>query len=459
MLQPATLQDVPDSALLRRSFRKNFPPAVRGEGAYLWDARGKQYLDFSGSMAVNFIGHGVAEIVSAMTQQARSVEFVHNSQFTTPIAEEYARELLDFAGPAYAGGAVYFTCGGSEAVEIALKLAREFQVEIGNFSHTQIISREQSHHGSTLGTLAVSRNRRQRDIYRPMVREFTTIGTPYSYRCAYECKNGCAECAQAYALELEAALAAIDGKAAAVLLEPVSGATLGAVVPPDGYLAKVADVCDKNEVLLIADEVTSGMGRTGRNFAVDHWGVTPDIIVTAKGLSSGYAPLGAVIVSPKVVEVVAYGAGAFLQGFTYSSHPITLAAGRAVLNYMTRNGLVRAADSDHPQSIASMLKAGLKDLKSNVIGDVRGLGLLWAIEFVADKESKAPFPPEVNFSNLVAQAAVERGLLVQPMQGCAGSDCGDHVLITPPAIISQEQIAWACEQLAASIEDASAQLR
>src|SRR6185437_8540617 len=153
VLQPATLQDVPGSALLRRSFRKTFPPAVRGQGAYLWDARGKQYLDLSGSMAVNFIGHGVAEIVAAMTQQARSVEFVHNSQFTTPIAEEYARELLDFAGPAYAGGAVYFTCGGSEAVEIALKLAREYQVEIGNFSHTQIISREQSHHGATLGTL------------------------------------------------------------------------------------------------------------------------------------------------------------------------------------------------------------------------------------------------------------------------------------------------------------------
>jgi adenosylmethionine-8-amino-7-oxononanoate aminotransferase len=180
---------------------------VRGQGAYLWDARGKQYLDLAGSAAVNFIGHGVAEIVTAMTEQARSVEFVHSSQFTTPVAEQYARELIEFAGPAYDGGAVYFTSGGSEAVEFALKLAREYQVEIGNFGRSQIISRDQSHHGSTLGAIAVSRNGRKSEIYRPMLREFTTVSTPYCYRCNYECTDGCAQCGAAYALELEAALA------------------------------------------------------------------------------------------------------------------------------------------------------------------------------------------------------------------------------------------------------------
>jgi adenosylmethionine-8-amino-7-oxononanoate aminotransferase len=460
VIEQATIQGSPGSALLRRSFRKTFPPAVRGQGAYLWDARGKQYLDLAGSGAVNFIGHGVADIVSAMAEQARSVEFVHSSQFTTPIAEQYASELLEFAGPAYQGGAVYFTTSGSDAVEFALKLAREYQVEIGNFGRSQIISRDQSQHGSTLGAIAVSRNGRRSEIYRPMVHEFTTISTPYCYRCSYDCKDGCANCAAAYALELEAALAAANNKAAAMLLEPVSGTSLGAVLPPPGYLAKIGELCEKNEVLLIADEVTSGMGRTGRNFAVQHWGVTPDILVTSKGLSSGYAPLAGVIVSPKVVEVVAYGSGAHLHGFTYSSHPISLAAGRAVLNHIKRNNLVNAADSDQPGSIASRLKGSLdtlRDLPS--VGDVRGIGLLWAIEFVADKDSKTPYHASQNFSGLVAQAATDRGLLVYPGQGCAGVDCGDHILLAPPAVISPEQIEWACGQLAEAIQEANQRTR
>jgi len=395
-----------------------------------------------------------------MAEQARSVEFVHSSQFTTPIAEQYASEMLEFAGPAYQGGAVYFTTSGSDAVEFALKLAREYQVEIGNFGRSQIISRDQSQHGSTLGAIAVSRNGRRSEIYRPMVHEFTTISTPYCYRCSYDCKDGCANCAAAYALELEAALAAANNKAAAMLLEPVSGTSLGAVLPPPGYLAKIAEICEKNEVLLIADEVTSGMGRTGRNFAVQHWGVAPDILVTSKGLSSGYAPLAAVIVSPKVVEIVAYGSGSHMHGFTYSSHPISLAAGRAVLNHIKRNNLVGAADSDQPGSIASKLKESLNSLRElPSVGDVRGIGLLWAIEFVADKDSKTPYHASQNFSGLVAQAATDRGLLVYPGQGCAGVDCGDHILLAPPAVISPEQVDWACAQLAEAIQEANQRTR
>lgn len=454
MIQQAAIQRSPGSALLRRSFRKTFPPAVRGEGAYLWDVQGKQYLDFSGSAAVNFIGHGVSEIVSAMTEQARSLEFVHGSQFTTPIAEQYAAELLDFAGPNFRGGAVYFTCGGSEAIESALKLARQYQVEVGNFGRSQIISREQSYHGATLGALAVSANKRRREIYRPMVREFTTVSTPYCYRCAYDCKDACYACGQEYALEVEAAIAAAEGKVAAMILEPVSGATLGAVVPPPGYLEKVSEICERQEVLLIADEVMSGMGRTGRNFAVDHFGVAPDILVTAKGLSSGYAPLGAVIVSEKIVDAIAYGSGSFIHGFTYSSHPVSLAAGRAVLGYLRRMRLVEGADSDRPDSIAGKLKETLAQLHSlPSVGEVRGIGLLWAIEFVADKVSKTPFPPETNFSARVAQSALERGLLVYPMQGCADGDSGDHILIAAPAVITPDQVRWAGEQLAEAIQE------
>ncbi|MBV9342763.1 MAG: aspartate aminotransferase family protein [Acidobacteria bacterium] len=444
---------------MRRSFRQSFPPAVRGEGAYLWDAQGKRYLDFSGSAAVNFVGHGVSEIVSAMTRQARSLEFVHGSQFTTPIAEQYAEELLEFAGEGFRGGAVYFACGGSEAVEAALKLARQYQVEVGNFGRSQIISRNQSYHGATLGAVAVSRNKRRREIYRPMVREFTSVQTPYCYRCAYECTDSCRECGQRYAQEIEAAIAAAENRVAAVILEPVSGATLGAVVPPPGYLEKVAEICRREDVLLVADEVMTGMGRTGRNFAVDHWGVRPDILVAAKGLSSGYAPLGAVIVSEKVVEAIAYGSGAFIHGFTYSSHPISLAAGQSALSYSRALQLVSAANSDHEGTLAAKLKTSLSALRPlRTVGDVRGIGLLWAVEFVSDTQRKSPFPQSANFCGLVAQTALERGLLVYPVQGCVEGDSGDHVLIAPPAVSSAEQIDWACQELASAIEQAAASL-
>ena len=452
----AATQDSPGSALLRRSFRKTFPPAVRGEGVYLWDSSGKRYLDFSGSAAVNFIGHGVAEVTNAMAEQARSLEFVHGSQFTTPVAEQYAEELLAFAGENFRGGAVYFCSGGSEAVETALKLARQYHVEKGKTERSHILSRNQSYHGATLGAVAVSRNKRRREIYRPMLREFSTVDAPYCYRCSYDCTDGCYDCGQEYATGVEQAIAEAQGKMAAVILEPVSGATLGAVVPPKGYLEKIAEICQKNEVLLIADEVMSGMGRTGRHFAVDHWSVAPDILVAAKGLSSGYAPLGAVIMSKKVVGAISSGSGSFIHGFTYSSHPITLAAGRAVLKYIVQHNLVQAADSDREGSIAQVLKENLQSVRElNSVGDVRGIGLLWAIEFVSNRASKAPYLANANFAGKVAQAAVERGLLLYPVQGCADGDSGDHVLIAPPAVITRDQVSWACEQLAAAIEEAT----
>ena len=179
----------PRSPVLRRSFRKPYPVAVRGEGVYVWDADGQRYLDFCGSAAVNFIGHGVREISDAMVEQVRQLEFVHTSQFTTPVAEEFAAELLEFAGEHFRGGAVYFTSGGSEAIETALKLARQYQVEIGQPKRHQVLSRQQSYHGSTLGALSVSGNKKRREIYLPMVREFAHIGIPYCYRCDFDCMH------------------------------------------------------------------------------------------------------------------------------------------------------------------------------------------------------------------------------------------------------------------------------
>lgn len=423
---------------------------------YVWDADGKRYLDFSGSAAVNFIGHGVREISDAMAQQARRLEFVHTSQFTTPVAEEFAQELLDFAGDHFRGGAVYFTCGGSESVETALKLARQYQVEIGQTKRHQILSRNQSYHGATLGALAVSGNRKRREIYLPMVREFEHIGMPYCYRCAFDCTDNCYNCGQQYAAELERAIEAVNGEAAGFIFEPMSGATLGAVTPPPGYLQAVAEICRRHGVLLIADEVMTGMGRTGRNFAVEHWQVSPDILITAKGLSSGYAPLGAVIASKKVVDAIAAGSGAFLHGFTYNAHPISVAAGRAVLRRIRSQNLVHVADSGAEGTPGSALKKALESLRDvDAVGEVRGLGMLWGVEFVADKKTKAPFPQEKNFSGLVGQACLRRGLLVYPMQGSVDGVAGDHLLIAPPAVITAEQIDWAVEQLRSAIKEAS----
>ncbi len=443
------------SSVFRRSFRKEFPSAVRGEGVYVWDSADNKYLDLAGSAAVSLIGHGVPEISAAMAEQAGKLEFVHSSQFTTPIAEEYAEELLAFAGKHFEGGAVYFTCGGSESVETALKLARQYQVEIGQGQRHQILSRHQSYHGSTLGALSVSGNKRRRDMYLPMVREFPHIGMPYCYRCEFNCTDGCRNCGQQYAAELTRAIESANGEAAGFIFEPVSGATLGAVLPPSGYLQSIAEICREGGVLLIADEVMTGMGRTGRNFAVEHWDVKPDILVTAKGLSSGYAPLGAVIAAKKVVDAIAAGSGAFLHGFTYNAHPISLAGGRAVLRYMQTRKLVGAADSSRSGTPAAFFKSALETLRSKEsVGDVRGIGLLWAIEFVAEKSTKRPFQPVRGFSTRVAASAFKRGLLVYPMQGSVDGTAGDHILLAPPAVITPEQVSWSVDQLASAIREA-----
>jgi len=337
-----------------------------------------------------------------------------------------------------------------------LKLVRQYQVEIGQANRYQVLSRQQSYHGSTLGALSVSGNRKRREMYLPMVKEFAHVGMPYCYRCKFDCTDSCYNCGQQYAAELEQAIAEANGAAAAFIFEPLSGATLGAVVPPPGYLEKIAEVCRASGVLLIADEVMTGMGRTGRNFAVDHWNIAPDILVAAKGLSSGYAPLGAVIASKKVIDAIAAGSGAFLHGFTYNAHPISVAAGRAVLRHIKSNQLVQAADSHKPATLAHTLRKELDTLLDLPhVGDVRGLGLLLAMEFVADKKTKEPFAPQKAFSARVGQLAAQRGVLVYPMQGSLDGISGDHILVAPPAVITEEQIRWAVKELRAAIEAAA----
>ena len=446
------------SAAFPRSFRRAYPQAVRGEGVYLIDALGKRYIDFSGSAAVNFIGHGDADVMAAIAEQGKALEFVHSSQFTTGIAETFAREVLEFAGPAYTGGGVYFTSGGSEAVETALKLARQFHVDNDEAKRFRIFSRRQSYHGATLGAMQVSGNVRRRDIYKPMFRDpqdRDQLSAPYCYRCPF----GCMDCTRRFLEELDDAFERSRGEAAAFLFEPISGATLGAAVPQGGYLEGIAERCRRHGVLLIADEVMTGFGRTGRNFAVQHWNVAPDILVCGKGIASGYAPLGAVIASARVTETIARGTGAFIHGFTYNAHPLSVAAGRAVLRKIRQNALVRAAD-DSAGAAGAALMANLSGLyRCESVGNVRGKGLLWGVEFVAERDSKRSFAPEVGFADRVAAEARERGVLVYQVQGCVDGTNGDHILIAPPATITAEQIEQCASALGEAIAAAEASAR
>ncbi len=436
------------SPVLHRSLNKPYPVAVRGEGPWLFDADGKRYLDFASSAVVNFIGHGEPAIARVMAEQAARLEFAHSSNFTTDIAEQFAAELLEFAGPAFRDGSVFFTSGGSEAVESALKLARQYHVERGAGRRYQVVSRHQSYHGATLGAMAVSGNPARRGIYLPMLREFPKARIPNCYRCHYSCDNGCNDCALKYATEVEAAIDETNGAAAAFIMEPVSGATLGAVVPAAAYVQRVAEICREQGVLLIADEVMTGFGRTGRNFAMDHWRVAPDVICVGKGISSGYLPLGAVIAQHHVVDAIAHGSETLLHGFTYNGHPVAVAAGQAVLDRIEQEDLVEAADSDREGSVASVLKDELQTLWSlPAVGDIRGLGLLWAIEFVADKTTKEPFPADAKFAGRVNEEAMKRGVLLYPMRGCVDGIRGDHVMIAPPAVTTAEDVRWAVHQV------------
>jgi len=439
-------------ALFPRSFRKDYLEAVRGEGSYVFDSHGRKYLDAAGGAAVVSIGHGVAEIGRAMARQAAKLEFAHTSQFHTAIAERLAARLRVLAPPAFReAGRVWFTSGGSEATETAIKLARQYWVERGQPSRTRIVSRWQSYHGSTLGALALSGNLRRRAIYAPLLPEWGHIAPCFCYRCPLgltfpDCRVACAD-------ELEKLLTDVGPQSvAAFIFEPVVGATLGAVAPPDGYLQRIAEIACRHGILLIADEVMTGMGRTGKNFAVEHWGITPDLILVGKGVASGYAPLGAVLVAPHVAEAIQYGSGAFEHGFTYQAHPVAMAAGLAVLDYIDQHHLF-----DRVLSAGRELLATLEPLRQHPnVGDIRGLGLLLGIEFVKDRASREPFPRSAGFAERVRQAAMEEGVTTYPIQGCADGERGDHILLAPPFTISADETRFLARALEAALARAAA---
>jgi adenosylmethionine-8-amino-7-oxononanoate aminotransferase len=435
------------SGLFSRNFKKNFPIASRGEGCWIIAEGGRRFLDASGQAAVVSIGHGVAEIGRAMAEQSSQIAFAHTSQFHTAPAEKLAERLLAMAPLNFRnGGRVYFASGGSEATETAIKLARQFHLEAGQKDRFRVISRRQSYHGSTLGAMSVSGNVARRAPYEPLLAEWGHIAPCFCYHCPFEktfpqCELACAEDLQAH---LDA------GKktdVAAFIFEPVVGATLGAAVPPEGYAARISEICRKNGILLIADEVMSGMGRTGKPFAVQHWGIEPDIILVGKGIASGYAPLGAVLVSARVVEAFERGSGAFMHGFTYQAHPVSTAAGNAVLDYLELQKLF-----DRVTPTAQDLRAALSPLQSHAnVGDIRGLGLLLSVEFVKNKTTREPFPREQNIAEKIRQACLEENVLTYPTQGCVDGLRGDHILLAPPFTISPEESALVARALQSAL--------
>jgi len=318
-----------NSALFPRDFRKAYPIAIRGEGCSIIDQTGRRFLDASGQAAVVNIGHGVAEIGRAMAEQSSQLSFAHTTQFHSEPAEKLAQRLLALTPPNFrTGGRVYFTSGGSEATEAAIKLARQFHLESGQPARYRVVSRRQSYHGSTLGAMTVSGNVARRAPYQPLLAEWGHIAPCFCYHCPFG--KEFPDCGVACASDLDNFLGANDSASvAAFIFEPVVGATLGAAVPPDGYAQRIAEICRNSGILLIADEIMSGMGRTGKPFAIQHWNVEPDIILVGKGIASGYAPLGAVIARDFIPETLEKGRGYFEHGFTYSANPLTAAIGSA----------------------------------------------------------------------------------------------------------------------------------
>ncbi len=438
-------------ALFPRNFRKTYPQAVRGEGCYIFTADGRRFLDAAGGAAVVTIGHGVASVARAMAEQAERLAYVHSSQFVTAAAAELSRRLLDLAPTNFRRGRVYLTSGGSEATETAIKLVRQYFLERGDKKRFRVMSRKQSYHGTTLGALSVSGNTRRREPYSPLLSEWGHIPPCYCYRCPMslhypECNVDCAD-------ELDRMLRQGDSEGgaetvAAFILEPVSGATLGAVPPPEGYMQRIAEICREHGILLIADEVMTGMGRTGKCFAVEHWNVKPDLILVGKGVASGYAPLGAVLASEEVAGTVDRGSGVFLHGFTYNAHPVSAAAGVAVLDHIREHRLF-----ERVAAAGKELRESLEPLKKfSVVGDIRGMGLLVGIEFA--RNGIEPFPPEAHIADRIAEDALEAGVLTYPMQGSVDGKRGDHLLLAPPFTISSAQI----EFLATTLKNAIGEL-
>ena len=440
--------------VFHRNARSDYPVAVGGEGPYLIDAAGKRYLDASGGAAVSCVGHGHPAVVAAIRDQAGKLAYAHTSFFTSEPAEALADCLIEGAGGAFER--VYFVSGGSEGVEAALKLARQYYLEVGQPHRSHFVGRRQSYHGNTLGALAVGGNAWRRAQFRPLLMGAGHVAPCYAYR---DRKEG--ETEQQYGIRIadeleQTVLKAGPGRVIAFIAETVSGATLGAVPAVAGYFRRIRQICDRYGLLLILDEVMCGMGRTGTLYAYEQEGIVPDIAVIAKGLGGGYQPIGATLVSGKIFDAIKRGTGFFQHGHTYLGHPIACAAALAVQRVVREEGLL-----DNVKRQGEALETALEArLGSHAhVGDIRGRGLFIGVELVADRGTKEPFSPELKVHQAVKREAMARGLIVYPMGGTIDGQRGDHVMIAPPFTINEQHVTEIVDKLGAAIDAALATVR
>lgn len=412
----------------------------------MYDTAGRRYLDgSSGPLAVN-LGHSVPEIIAAMQRQLHEITFAHGSEFTTAAQERAADLVVAFAPPGLSR--VFFVSGGSEATETAIKLVRQYWVDAGRPSKWKIISKRASYHGATLGALSLSGFAARRGPYGPLLLPFPQIPEVHCRRCPYGLTYG--RCAIECATELEKAILREGADTvAAYIAEPLSGAANAAVVPPREYFRLVREICDRHDVLFIADEVMTGFGRTGANFAIDHWRVVPDLIVCAKGLGAGYVPIGAVVVHERIGDQVLRASGRFIHGHTYAGNPLACATAAAVLEYIRTHDLVAAAARK-----GAALERELEPLRRHPgVVEVRGLGLMWGLEFeVAPRDRDGGNAGDAAGPAVVA-AAMRNGLLVYPAGGSLAGSAANQILVGPPLTITDGELGELGRLLRKSIAD------
>ncbi len=437
------------SHILHRAANAVMPVAVGGCGVEVFDAEGRRYLDASGGAAVSCLGYGHPDVIAALRRQLDALAYAHTAFFTSEAAERLADRLIEDAPPGI--DRVYLVSGGSEAIEAALKMARQYFVETGEPQRRAIVARRQSYHGNTLGALATGGNAWRRAQFEPLLIETHHIDPCYAYRLKAEGESEADYAARA-AQALEDKLLEIGpDRVIAFVAETVVGATAGAVPPVGDYFRRIRSICDRYGVLLILDEVMCGMGRTGTLHACEREGVAPDLMTIAKGLGGGYQPIGAVLLTNRIFAAFANGSGAFQHGHTYMGHPMAAAAALAVQNVIRRDNLLA-----NVVAMGDRLRRRLDErfASSPVVGDIRGRGLLLALEFVEDRATRRPFDPALKLHARLKREAMARGLMVYPMGGTIDGASGDHVLLAPPFIVNANQIDTIVERLGDAVDAA-----
>jgi adenosylmethionine-8-amino-7-oxononanoate aminotransferase len=435
--------------ILPRQIGIDLPVAVGGKGIELFDGQGRAYIDASGGAAVSCLGHGHPDVNAALHAQIDQVAYTHSSFFTTDVAERLADKLIEDAPEGLSH--VYFVSGGSEAIEASLKMARQYFVEKGESKRTKIIARRQSYHGNTLGALATGGNEMRRIQYRPLLIETSHVDPCFAYRFKEPGESDEDYAARAAQSLEDKILELGPDTVIAFVAETVVGATAGAVPPVADYFKRIRAICDRYGVLLILDEVMSGMGRTGTLHACEQEGISPDLITVAKGLGGGYQPIGAVLLAQKVFDAFANGSGIFQHGHTYLNHPVACAAALAVQNVIKRDDLLA-----NVRGQGEHLARRLRERFGNhpYVGDIRGRGLFQALEFVTDRGAKTPFDPKLKMHARVKKESMARGLLVYPSGGTIDGARGDHALIAPPFIVSESEIDSIVERLGDAVDAA-----